>query len=285
MRKKLITILLTGAMLISSSNKKYKDNTTDNIKFKNNIETQLQFPSEEDSAGMGYEIYKKIILKGVEKKNELYLYENTSNISLFDDEEAIKDTIINWLKEKKHSYRADPPIFNEHYSQINELSIDQNKVIYLMMTSLENFNFANEIGERIRGDIKDKYSESGGIVNFRGENNLNLEFLESESYKLKDKANNGEYLLPIEGLFLKRIAYFHLHAPSYNKYFFAGPSTTDISTLEKGLVVSDLTNEFIITSIRKGEFNIDYIGAYIKKDKKIKIIDLGNYTYDTTKIK
>jgi hypothetical protein len=78
-----------------------------------------------------------------------------------------------------------------------------------------------------------------------------------------------------------------LHAEDYNDSIFAGASEKDIFSVESNYKfnVSNWINEFIITSLRKGEFNVDYIGLDLNKDDKVRAIDLGNYSYDTLKIK
>jgi len=294
MKEKLISIFLAGMIFAYSCNEEYKNNKIE--KYKNNkiknIESKLVV-KQENSMGINPPNYKEIILN--EKKDIIkkYLDTNTAKIKIFNDTELLKKEIIKEIKKNNHTYRIkyneedqanSAPLFNEDYSQINELSLHQNKTIYLMVSALKDSSFVNNIGRIINKDIKNKYSESGGVVNFDEKGKINLRCSISALYYLRDKKNDGDYLLSEEEDSLPKIAYFHLHAPSYNETFFAGPSTADILILEAGLVKSNIVSEFIITSLKKGKFNIDYFGADIEKSKKAKIIDLGNYSYDITGI-
>lgn len=256
-----------------------------------------------------------------ERTNKEYLDKNTTEKNVSDDEESLKENIIKILEKNSHTYRTKEAEENyikeniyevkkikrnspkryayiikrnsvknnqlpsENYSQISELSINQNKIIYLMLTSLKDPSFVNEIGRIIKKDIENKYTEFGGIVEFKENGKINLRWLESELIGLKDKKNDGRYLIPKNENLLPKIAYFHLHADTYNETLFAGPSNVDILILEDTSLATGMANEFIITSLKKGKFNIDYTGVDIEKGKKAKIIDLGNYNYDTSKIR
>lgn len=178
MKKSLISLLLTGALLFSSPwNTENKDKQIELMNIQKNIgtfilrkespiikieeNTELPAPKEEDSAEYKKINYKELIINNAKDRDEKYLYENTRGIDIFNNEKMLKDSIIWMLKDIKHTYREDKPI-DEHCSQINELSLRQNKVIYLMMCALADSSFVNRIGEMINEDIKNIYSESGG---------------------------------------------------------------------------------------------------------------------------
>ncbi len=284
MKKNLISILLAGTMLTTPSyNKKTNNLPINNIKIKQ--DTQNVSLKKKESINSEELKYMKIIFDEVGKRDEEYLNENLSNTNITEDEESLKKYLINRLKEKQHTPRTNNSPASEEYSQINELSITQNKIVYLMLNSLKDSSFCNEIGKIIEEDIKNKYSEIGGIVTFKEKNKINLKCIESELSKFKEEENDGQYLLPSDEHFSKKIAYFHLHSSKHNEKEFAGPSTTDLFILEAHSTFSILTSEFIITSLEKGMFNVDYTGVDKRKDKKAKVIDLGNYFYDTLSIK
>jgi len=281
MKKDLCLLLLAGAMFFSSCNKLNENKQAKYIEYKENIET---VDSKKDSINKNGHIYIKRMLSNIERTNNEYLHRNFKKINFFKEEESLKYVIINFLNEKDHSPRLKNAMCSEDYYQINELSLKQNKVIYLMLKSLEDSSFSNQIGRIIKEDVEDKYSEHGGIITFKEEGNINLVCLESELAEQNDKANDNQYAIPLGAFFTRKIADFHLHAGQYDETPFTGPSEGDIFCVEEISEVFGLTNEFIITSIKKGKFNIDYLGIDTAKSSCAKTIDLGNYSYDTIKI-
>jgi hypothetical protein len=280
MKKSLLTILLAGAISLPLyAQIQGKNNTeSENYLIKGDIETKI-YGEREDWK------YIKMIGEWVAKKDKEYLYENTAGIEIFKDETALKYELIKDLEEKKHTYQVNNWLFYELPSQINELSIDQNKVIYLMMSSLKDSSFVNKIGEGIEGSKKNIYSESGGIVNFKEENKINIKLVESELSKLKDEKNDDEYQLPAEDYFSEKLAYVHMHIGKDGESPLTGLAIKDILALIKMSIIFGITNEFIITSLSNWVFNIDYFGIDPEKDEKVRIIDLGNYSYDTLSVK
>ena len=281
MKKNLSLLLLAGAMFISSYNKLNESEQNKYIPLKENI--KIFFP-EKDSTKEKKNTYINKALDGIEKINEKYLNENTNSISFFNNERKLKDKIIDLLGKKEHALRLDNITYSEHYYQIDELSLKQIKIIYLMIKSLEDSSFSNKVGRIIKEDVEDMYSEHGGIINFKGEANLNLICLESELKKQKKVENNEEYVMPSRAFLLRKIAYFHLHACEYDEILFAGPSLGDIYDLESNSIFFGALHDFVITSVKKGKFNVDYTGIDTTNNQYVKVIDLGNYAYDTAKI-
>jgi hypothetical protein len=148
-----------------------------------------------------------------------------------------------------------------------------------MSESLKDSSFRNKIGNIIKEDVYDKYAEHGGIVILRN-NKINLKTLESTLKR--DTSNNNLYGQRDKKLLPENIAEFHLHAASYNEEKYSSPSSDDLVISYFNKELYNESHEFVITSIKKGEFNIDYYGGD-KKDKEIINLDLGNYDYDTTK--
>ena len=222
--------------------------------------------------------------------NQKYFDANTIGIKIFHNQNLLQDSIITILKAKKHTTRAmyddTLRVVDESYSQIPDLSKYQNEVIYLMLISLRDTAFTNRIGRIIKNDVKNPYSESGGIIKFISSGKIYLRCIVSSKLALYDTAFNSSYYLPHELSFLPRAGYFHLHATSYNEATYAGPGFMDLmhaSFLEG----CNMDNEFVITPIKKGEFNIDYYGMDIRVTETsfmfvgedVKVIDLGNYFY------
>ncbi|MCX6750722.1 MAG: hypothetical protein NTZ83_04650 [Candidatus Pacearchaeota archaeon] len=285
MKKSLLTILLAGAISLPLYAQTQEKNNTESENYLIKGDVEIKISRERDTLKLKDWKYINRIVNEVAKRDEEYLHENTARIGIFKDETVLKSKIIKDLKVRTHTYGIDSLFFKEHYSQINELSLNQNKVIYLMLTSLRDSSFVNKIGRIIEGDIKNKYSESGGVVNFVEKNKINLKPVESELSKLRDERNNIEYQLPSEDYLSKKIAHFHMHASEYDETLSAGLGIKEILTLARSSILFGRINEFIITSLKKGEFNVDYVGVDPEKDKKIRIIDLGNYFYDTSDIK
>lgn len=305
MKKSIISILLAGTMFLSSpwsinpkNNYLYHINNQKEInKFiirkeepiiKIKEDSKISEVKKDDSTEYKKIDYSKLIPLYLDYQDQKYLYENTKEINLFLNEKELKDSITNILRNNEHTYRKDNPI-NEDYSQIKELSLRQTKVLYLMLNSLKDSALINKIGKIIYDDIKDNFSEKGGIVNFKEKEKIDLECIESEGRKEcemnNDLSGNNNYSISSKAYKSKKIGYFHLHAGQYNEEKFAGPSSKDIDITELSYGVTNWINEFIITSIEKGKFNIDYLGVDFKKDKQSKTIDIGNYSYDTLEIK
>lgn len=223
--------------------------------------------------------------------NQKYLDANTTGIKNFKDGELLKEKIIKILKVKEHTYRTvfDDSInslYSEDYSQVSELSKYQNKIIYLMLIRLKDTAFLNRIGKIIKEDIEDKYSEIGGIIRFNKSSKIYLRCSKSTLDYLQDEDNNDSYYISKNENTLPKVGYFHLHAPTYNEAAYAGPGAMDIMAASFSYEYN-MINEFVITSLKKGEFNIDYFGMDIRAGEfgllyeggDVKIIDLGNYNY------
>lgn len=214
-------------------------------------------------------------------RDQEYLDQNTKSLR---DEKLLKEKIIKILEKKEFTYRTkDSSYFRkytEEYSQIENLSFSQNKVIYLMLMRLQNPFFVNKIGELIRKDVSDQYSELGGIVRFDQNHLIYFRPSDSQLKVSNSKVNNNFYLIPDKEDSLPKVAYFHLHSTSFNEREFSGPSNLDILITEVHLMDCNMVNEFVITSLEEGKFNIDYDGIDIKSKYNIAIvIDLGNYSY------
>lgn len=281
MKKDLRLLLLAGAILFSSCNKLNENKQNKYIKYKENLEI---IDSKEYSRHKEDNSHIKRLLSDIEKMNNEDLYNTFKKISFSKREESLKYVMINFLNEKDHSPRLKNAICSEDHYQINELSFKQNKTIYLMLKCLEDSSFSNQIGKIIKEDTEDKYSEHGGIITLKGGGKVSLVCLESELAEEKDTLNDNKYLIPLGAFFSRKIADFHLHASQYDETPFTGPSDGDIFCIGEVSKVFGLTNEFIITSIKKGKFNLDYLGIDTTKNSCPKVIDLGNYSYDTIKI-
>jgi hypothetical protein len=301
MKKNLLFLVLAGTLFlcspldnISKKSKKSNLNSFDNLEaiilrkekplIKIAEKEKLEINKEEDSSKSKKIDYIKLIIDEINKKDEKYLYENTKSIKIFRNEKELKDSLIFILKNINHTYRKDNPV-NESYNQLDSLSLRQKKAIYLMLNALQDSSFTNSIENLIQEDLIDNYSERGGIVKFKENSKINLKSIKSAGSEERKAANdtsyNEGYSVTLEAYYSKKIGYFHLHSSKYDESRFAGPSPTDEDVIEESLKISNVINEFIITSLKKGEFNIDYTGVDRTKSKKAITVDLGNYSYDT----
>lgn len=201
---------------------------------------------------------------------------------LKEEKNCYKKLILDNLKNKKHSYRKnDQCPETEYYEnilpQINLLQTDQLKVIHIMLENLKYRKFKSNIGDIITRDVGDLYVEYGGIIKMNSDKNLKLIELESDLARLKEY--NESYILPKKVDSIDYFAEFHLHATTYNETPFSGPSSSDIIIQEAKANRKHQVHEFVITSLKKGKFNIDYYGTDRRINKKSKVIDLGNYYY------
>jgi len=220
-------------------------------------------------------------------KNQKYLDNYTATNKILSNDVILQEKIIQILNSKEHCYRViygdSVRVFNESYPAANPLSKYQNQIIYLMLINLRDTSFCNTIGKIIKCDVENIYSECGGIVLFTTHNKIYLKCIKSLMENLYDEDFNDSYYLPEKEDTLPKIAYFHLHATTYNEDLYAGPSLLDLLH-SLFILPNNMTNEFVITSIEKGKFNIDYYGidmrfGEIKVSRGVKIVDLGVYTY------
>jgi hypothetical protein len=232
--------------------------------------------------------------------NQKYLDANIARIKIFNNNKLLKEKIIKILKRKEHTHRvSNDSIYsiNEDYSQISELSLYQNKVIYLMLINLKDTTFLNRIGQIIKEDVEDIYSEIGGIIKFTKSGKIYLKCFKSDMESEHNEDYNDTYYFPQKEDSFPKIAYFHMHAAIYNETPYAGPSSWDIMHALYPYKLN-MVNEFVITSLEKGKFNVDYYGTDIRAGehvnniidgllykgndiKQVNVIDLGNYYYKT----
>jgi len=197
--------------------------------------------------------------------------------------EKYKQKIITYLEGKEHSYRDSiksmVPKYNEDFlPQADSLHEDQLKVINLMLKNLKNKKFIEEIGGAIFNDVDDEYSAHGGVIESDLNEKLKLTFVENKLPKIK--RFNDLYLPSEEINSMDYLAEFHFHAETYNQTPLSGPNPLDQILQKSKLYKKEFVHEFVITSLEKGKFNIDYFGSHKGTDGKMRVVDLGNYNYD-----
>jgi|GEM_PF-5643464 len=283
MKKTLLTLALAGLIGLGACSNKQKFEETKEITIKPTTEMKIYATGKQDYVSTE-EIAK---LKGTSKINEEYLQSFMETSEFFNNYFNLSQIIFTELKHKQHTPRIEKnyqdTTLTEHFSQVYDLSLSQSQRIYLMLKSLKNKDFLNRIGKIIEEDIKDKYSEHGGIITINPNLSLELRTIQSEDAKDKIEENNSFYNLPDLENFTPRVAKFHLHAMSYDEFKFAGPGSQDIIITNAEREIIGKTNEFIITSLEKGRFNIDYFGGDKLIHKQVRVIDLGNYEYSLQK--
>lgn len=214
-------------------------------------------------------------------KNNEYLSECIKENPHLQNEEYMRKNIKKEINNSKYTFVNPKNDYIIPYN-ISELTLNQLQRICLMVESLKDSSFIQEIGSIIKEDVRDKYSEHGGIVLFN-ENRVYLKTL--KSYVKRDTSNDVLYGPPDESFHTPNLGGFHLHAQTYNEAESANPSDRDLIT---SYYITDLYNEandFLITPIKKGIFNINYYGGDKFNSPVIKVMDLGTYTYDTTRLK
>lgn len=213
-------------------------------------------------------------------RNNEYFLNNLKGKPNLQNEEYLRKEINKFLESSKHVYaRKDTtklPIYN-----VSELNISQLQRIYIMYEYLKDSSSLQEIGKIIEEDVLDMYAEHGGIIIF---NKKKIYFKTLESYVKRDTSNNKLYGVPDEAADIPNIGYFHLHATSNNEEGSANPSDRDVIIAYFTTHANNESHDFLITPINRGTFNIDYYGGNKEINPVIKVLDLGNYTYNIPRI-
>jgi hypothetical protein len=212
-------------------------------------------------------------------RNQTYLSNNIKNESYLQDKKFLEEEINKFHESSEHVYTELDTIKTIYKAP--ELSLSQLQKIYLMYEYLQDSPNCTKIGKIIDDDVLDIYSEHGGIIKFN-RNSLYFKTFESNVLQ-KDTLNNTSYNTPNEAILSLNIAFFHLHATKYNKIKSAGPSNGDWGTAFFWTHLYEEYDEFLITPIKKGKFNIDYYGGDMIMNPIPKVLDLGNFSYDTIK--
>ncbi|MFH1503573.1 MAG: hypothetical protein ABIE36_02865 [Candidatus Diapherotrites archaeon] len=270
----LTTLILSSLFLNDCKNDKNKTEISKNIKieskeFNSSIEKILLMNSKKDSPNS----------KNSDKHNE-YLSMHTKGNPLLEDEMYLKNKIAQSMKLSKHSYGKEKKN-NEDFYDINDLSLKQLQRIFLVLESLKNPSSLQEIGKIIKDDVADKYAEHGGIILSQKDK---IYFKTLESWIKRDTMYNEMYGFQDKDSIPPNLGSFHLHASVYDEEKHANPSSRDIIISFYTVDVYKEAHEFLITSLKKGSFNVDYYGGDKTKGPLSKILDLGNYSYDTLKI-
>lgn len=218
-------------------------------------------------------------LHGRARRNTDYLIEN-----LEDREDIIEllesghggELVERVLKMVEHTYRPRTG-YTEEPENAEELSPRQLVRAYLLLEALGKGEFLGEIGNIVKGDLKDPHAEHGGLIRFR---NGRLAFVPVESALRED--NNEAYLLPEKARDVPNAGYFHLHATTEDDSEYAGPSGGksfvrggDIAVAQTEAFYHGESHNAVITKLTGKEFNMDYYSTETGND--IHVLDLGNY--------
>jgi hypothetical protein len=270
-------LLLTGLFLLLF-NLNNKNGEIDLNLPKNHLNSKTEIKIE--NSNIERDKRKNNFFKEETKKDDIYLEKNTEDIPQFKNENYLKDK-INKYTYKLHHASGKIKLNDSDFYKIKELSLHQLQRIYLVLNSLQDSAFRNELGRIIEKDVLDKYAEHGGIILFK-KNKIYFKTL--ESYLSKDTLNNEFYGPPEKKILYPNIGDFHLHATSYNEKNYANPSLDDLIISFYTAQLDKESHDFLITPLKKGIFNVDYYGGIKDKDGSIKVFDLGNYQYDTLSI-
>lgn len=273
-KKILLSALILSPLLLNSCN-----NSKENIKNIRGYNKEIAPTLSSILEKKAFSNSSKISLKTM--RNNEYLSAFIKDKPNLQNKEHLIKKINKFIKSSEHT-SVKPDTNYIFFYKTEELTLGQLQRVYLMFESLSDSSFLQEIGNIIEKDVEDKYAEHGGIVIFRKKK---IYFKTLESNLEKDTSNNNLYGIPEESENTPSIGEFHLHASSYKEAKSANPSGS------RDLIISDFTtqvdnesNEFLITPIKRGIFNMDYYGGHKTENPLIKVLDLGNYTYDTSKI-
>jgi hypothetical protein len=214
--------------------------------------------------------------------NNAYLMDRSEQILLYLSrfDQFSKDKINSMLDTVKPAYRknkSDVPLF---HTLDDTFSLGQRLRIYFMLDALKDTSFRNNIGAMIIDDVMDRYAEHGGVVTFDKKNNI--KFIKINSSLPRTRHNNDYYYYDMDSIKIPFIAPYHLHASTFEESDFADPSSLDLLSPEFELRRVGETHGFVITSLKKGKFNVDYYGGD-KAFGGVKIVDLGVYNYTFSK--
>jgi hypothetical protein len=205
-----------------------------------------------------------------EKSDEILVYTSRLDKFLIEWTNSMLDTV-------EHASRNKDAYLPESIHLDNHFSVGQQARIYFMLDALKDSAFCNSVGNIISMDVNDKYAEHGGIVDFNKKNKLQLRTVKSSLGRTIE--NDGMYDIDEGSIKTPFIAIYHLHAGVYTETDFAGPSSLDMIGPEIELKNIGQVHEFVITSLEKGKFNIDYYGGDSSYGG-LMVVDLGNYSYN-----
>ena len=185
------------------------------------------------------------------------------------------------LSKVKHIDRTQTLLLFEYHSLAPKMTMGQLR-IYFMLNALKNVSFCDTIGKFISEDASDIYAEHGGLVNFDNNNALRLENRTNVLPKIPE--NNNKYYIVEEDIDSPFISIYHLHASTFDDSKFAGPSPSDLHRPIHATIALGEAHEFVITSLSKGRFNVDYFGSDSTLYTGIILVDLGCYKYNLSKV-
>lgn len=275
--KALSSLFILNFILLGSCNLNNKEINNFKEETKSNLALEKFKPEEIISNTPSF---NSEYLENAKKSNE-YLHELIKNKSNMQDSEYLMKNIEFSLKNLEHTYVV-KDTNNTIFYKISELNLGQLQRIYLMIKSLKEPSFVQEIGREIEKDVNNKFAEHGGLILF----NKKRVYLKSiESCLIKDTIYNGFYGPSEESFSIPNLGSFHIHAEEYNEKDYAHPSSRDLIISYFSTHLANETHDFVITSLEKGKFNVDYYGGHKINNPITKILDLGNYTYDALDLK
>jgi hypothetical protein len=277
LNKTLISALLIPFLFLSSC--KVDSNKRPETKKQFNISTSIKNFNEKTSPPKDSPQFNLEYIESA-KRNNQYLEECIKNNPRLHDSQYLMGKLNFFLKNSEHTY-VKKDTDNTIFYDVSELSLNQLQRVYLIIKSLEDSSFIQEIGKEIEEDVKDKYAEHGGIILF-DKKRVHLKSI--ESCLVKDTIYNGFYGPSEESFFTSNLGSFHIHAEDYTEIDYAHPSSRDLITSYFSTHITNEAHDFLITSLRKGTFNLDYYGGHKAENPITKILDLGNYNYDTSEV-
>lgn len=192
------------------------------------------------------------------------------------DIDKIEDELITRLNALPKTMRINTYYGEMFVPQKDRLHLTQLNKIKFMLDEFQKPKILTQIGDIIRRDVNNKFTEFGGRVIIEDDGDILYE-VDERAIEIANKENNLEH----DGYFIgththaeKRgsVVGFHLHALEYDEATFAGPSIPDVDYAK-----ATKKDQVVITSIGcvsgKRCFNADFFAP------QNVVIDLGNYCY------
>lgn len=210
------------------------------------------------------------------------------------DHEKIREYIKEQLAKRPHAFRKNTD-YKEKSSQVD--SVENINILYLIKEYIDYFEDEDnrrEISRFIREDLKDSFSEHGGITIFNGDEYKFVKINPRER-RIKNLEDNSSYNYRDWIKYIGCVGGFHFHATKEEDREYSGPSGNaksdlkilngDISSLIRANEVNPYRIECVITKLKDNKFNPDLYFRDVRMEllggklntKKITVLDLGIY--------
>lgn len=168
--------------------------------------------------------------------------------------------------------------YTETPEEVDILTPRQLVRVHLFLDALQNTPLSRELGNIAERDVKNKFSEEGGLLTYT--QRVRAEGIASRYEKEGEAVYNGVYAIPRRDILLKpHLGEFHLHANQEDNTLIAGPSIFDIKHSFGEAYKYEESHHLVVTKLKGRKINVDFLSAEFDEDITLALIDLGNYSY------